>query len=103
MAPTSKKKDFPGQVAVLSQLNIAISDKVKELNMGKLQSVAQRIADVKKQLEDEADKLATKVEGLVAKAPAAFDRGHAILDQHSADVDAMESELRQLSNLPLEQ
>jgi uncharacterized phage infection (PIP) family protein YhgE len=70
--------------------------------MGKLQSVAQRIAATKQSLEAEADKLAGRLDEIDKKAPQAFQRGHDILSQHNADLDAMESELRQLSNLPLE-
>ena len=70
--------------------------------MGKLQAVAQRIRQTKTNLEAEADKLAGKLDELDKKAPAAFERGHTIIAQHNADVDAMDSELRQLSNLPLD-
>ncbi len=76
--------------------------RINHYPMGKLQEVAQRIADTRKKLEAEADKLAGKLDGLDAKAPAAFERGNAIIDQHGADIDAMDSELRQLSNLPLD-
>lgn len=90
--------------AVQILVDRALIAKVKELNsMGKLHQVAQRIADTKKKLEAEADKLNEKLDGLDAKAPDAFAKGHAIIEQHNADVDAMESELRQLSNLPLAQ
>jgi len=75
--------------------------RIKWSQMGKLQSVAERIRDTKRRLEGEADNLAKKLDALEAKAPAAFDRGHQVLDQHNADLDAMDSELRQLSNLPL--
>ena len=70
--------------------------------MGKLQAVAQRIRQTKLGLELEADRLAAKLDELDKKAPAAFERGHSIISQHNADVDAMDAELRQLSNLPLE-
>ncbi len=69
--------------------------------MGKLQEVAQRIAATQKLLNSEADRLAERLTEVEKKAPQAFDRGHQILNQHNADLDAMESELRQLSNLPL--
>ena len=69
--------------------------------MGKLQEVALRIKQTKAHLESEADKLLTRLDGIDKKAPSAFDRGNAILDQHNTDLDAMDSELRQLSNIPL--
>lgn len=50
----------------------------------------------------EADKLAAKLDGLDQKAPESFARAHQVIEQHSADIDAMDGELRQLSNLPLE-
>ena len=70
--------------------------------MGKLQAVAERIKDTKAKLEAEADKLASRLDDLDKKAPAAFDRGHSFLDAQHADLTAMEAELRQLSNLPLD-
>lgn len=69
--------------------------------MGKLQEVAQRIAKTKQTLEAEADKLLTRLDGIDRQAPEAFARSNAILDQHKTDLDSMESELRQLSNVPL--
>lgn len=69
--------------------------------MGKLQEVAARIAATQKKLNDEADKLALELDGLDKKAPEAFDRGHRIVAQHNADIDAMKTELAQLSNLPI--
>ncbi len=69
--------------------------------MGKLQEVAQRIAATQKKLNEEADRLSGRLDEVDKKAPAAFERGHQILTQHNADLDAMENELRQLSNLPL--
>lgn len=75
----------------------------KELvRMGKLHEVALRIAETRKSLEGEADKLSTRLDDLSKKAPAAFGHANALLDSHNADIDAMESELRQLSNLPLD-
>jgi len=70
--------------------------------MSKLSAVADRIKQTKKRLDDEADKLMNKLDGLDVKAPAAFDRGHAFLTQQHAEVDAIDDTLRQLSNLPLD-
>lgn len=79
------------------------SDHIKvEYYMGKLAAVAQRIGETRKKLESEADRLALRLDDMDKKAPAAFDRAHSIIDQHNTDLDSMESELRQLSNLPLE-
>lgn len=70
--------------------------------MSKLQAIADRIKDTKRKLDDEADKLAVKLDGIDKNAPAAFDRGHRFLDAQQADVAAIEDTLRQLSNLPLD-
>jgi methyl-accepting chemotaxis protein len=70
--------------------------------MGKLHDVAQRVAQTRQRLSDEADKIAARLDQIDQKAPNAFANAHSILDQHNADIDAMEAELRQLSNLPLE-
>ncbi len=74
---------------------------IRKPRMGKLQEVAQRIAATQKRMNDEADKLASRLNEMDGKIPAAFERGHAIVNQGHADIDAMEAELRQLSNLPL--
>ena len=68
--------------------------------MGKLTSVAQRIAEAKAKMDAEADKLADKLDVLNAKAPDAFSRAHGIIDSSNADLDGMDADLRQLSNLP---
>lgn len=70
--------------------------------MGKLHEVAERIKRTKASLESEADKLMAKLDGVDKKAPDAFSRGHAVIDQQSSDIDTMDAELRQLSNIPLE-
>jgi hypothetical protein len=74
---------------------------VQGQRMGKLQEIALRIAKTKESLDAEADKLSARLDEIDRKAPEAFTRGKAVIDQHSADLDAMEAELRQLSNVPL--
>jgi hypothetical protein len=66
---------------------------------GKLHSIAQRIAATKKSLDNQADQLAARLDDLDKKAPDAFKSANALIDQHNTDIDAMEAELRQLSNL----
>jgi hypothetical protein len=70
--------------------------------MGKLHDVAQRVAQTRQRLSDEADKIAARLDQIDQKAPNAFANAHSILDQHNSDLDAMETELRQLSNIPLD-
>lgn len=67
--------------------------------MGKLQEAAHRIAAKKKELEGEADKILNRLTDIDKKGPAIFDRANKIVDGHNADLDAMDLELRQLSNL----
>jgi chromosome segregation ATPase len=67
--------------------------------MGKLQTLAERIASKKKELDAEADKVLSKLDELDHQTPQAFDRAHSIVDGAKADVASLESELRQLSNL----
>lgn len=67
--------------------------------MGKLSAVAQRISDTRRKLDDEADRLANRLDGLDKKAPEAFAVAHSVVDSQHADLDGMEAELRQLSNL----
>ena len=65
---------------------------------GKLHGIAQRIAATKKSLDDQADKLAQRLDDLDKKAPEAFTKASALIEQHNTDIDAMEGELRQLTN-----
>ena len=74
----------------------------KEKPMGSLQDVARRIADARKSLTTEADKISERVDDLLKKAPEVLDRAHTIVGQSVADLAAMEDELRQLSNLPFD-
>lgn len=67
--------------------------------MGKLQEAAARIKAKKLELEGEADKILGRLSEIDAKQPDVFDRANKIVSQHHADLDAMDSELRQLSNL----
>lgn len=74
----------------------------RELRMGKLSDLADRIKDTKARLEAEADNLASKLDDIDALAPKAFERGHAFIEAQQAEVDEIDAVLRQLSNLPLE-
>lgn len=71
-------------------------------DVGKLSAIAERIRDTKKRLDDEADKLAARLDDIDAASPKAFDRGHAFIKSQQSEVDEIESTLRQLSNLPLD-
>lgn len=72
-------------------------------DVGKLSAIAERIRDTKKRLDDEADKLATRLDDIDHAAPKAFDRGHRFLDSQESEVNEIEETLRQLSNLPLDE
>lgn len=71
-------------------------------NVGKLSAIAERIRDTKTRLESEADKLGAKLDMIDQAAPVAFQRGHAFIAAQHAEVNEIESTLRQLSNLPLD-
>ena len=66
--------------------------------MGKLQETAERIAKLKANHIARSDQLAAKIDAVEEKTPGAFAKAHAIVDAQDADVDAMDSELSQLSN-----
>ncbi len=74
----------------------------REINNMKLSSVADRIRATKERLDKEADALAARLDEIDARAPGAFDRAHAFLDQQKTEVDSIEATLRQLSNIPLD-
>jgi hypothetical protein len=70
--------------------------------MSKLASVTERIRETKQMLDEEGDKLMVRLDQVQAAAPATLARAHTVIDQQVADVGALEAELRQLSNAPLE-
>lgn len=66
--------------------------------MGKLHEASLRITAQKKKLEEAADDLLHRLDGLDAKVPDVFAKAHGIINAQNADINAMDSELRQLSN-----
>jgi len=80
--------------------SLAITDAVAKINaMGKLHLTAQRIKYARAKLEAEADKINARLDDLDKKAPAAFANANSVVDSQHADVDGMDAEIRQLSNL----
>ncbi len=78
-----------------------VSDAVGAINaMGKLHLVAQRTKELKTKLDAEGDKMLAKLDSIDAAAPAAFANAHAVIDSQKSDIENMESELKQISNLP---
>ena len=74
-------------------------EKITEPRMGKLHEAALRIKAKKAELEAEADKILKRLDGLDAKSPDVFDKAGRAISAQNADLDAMDTELRQLSNL----
>lgn len=70
----------------------------KELRMSKSSAIASRIAAIKKQWDDGLDQVAAKLDDIEPKVPATLGMAHTTLSQHNADIDQLESEMRQLSN-----
>jgi cell pole-organizing protein PopZ len=66
--------------------------------MGKLAEAAERIRAAKKKLDAEGDALIAKLGDLEGQAPGVFNAAHGAISAQKADLDALESELRQLSN-----
>lgn len=65
-------------------------------------AVADRLKALKKKIEDQSDALLAKIETMDATAvPNAFAKGEAFLSGMKSDVDNLEAELSQLTNLPL--
>lgn len=73
----------------------------REIKMATLASIADRLTQTNKTLDDEADGLATKLNELDKIAPDAIANAHAFIDAKKAEVLAIEATLKQLSNLPL--
>jgi adenine-specific DNA methylase len=78
-----------------------LASKVRRNRMAKPSEASRRLTEFKNRIEGKTDALLAKLDGAEKKVDPAFDRANEVLDAHSAEVDAMESELRQLSNIPL--
>lgn len=109
--PTSDGVEFDWTEQLAADLKIqipriqaaqVIAQAIVGPRMGKLQSIAERIKQTKSSLEAEADKLAAQLDEIDKVAPSAFANGTAYIGQLKTDVHTMDSELRQLSNLPLD-
>ena len=72
---------------------------VRKSNMSKLSEVAQRIAAVKKRLSDEADDLMSKLDGIEQKEASAIEGAQSLVNSQASDIDALDAEIRQISNL----
>lgn len=70
--------------------------------MSKLQAIADRIKDTKRKLDEQADKLARRLDSVDSLAPDAIGKAHSFLDAQEADVRSIEDTLNQLTNLPLD-
>lgn len=92
--------EFEWHDKLAKKLEADIGQMTQGPHMGKLQSLAQRIAQTKQNLEAQADKLSPKLDAIDQRAPDVFAHAQSVIGQQSADIDAMESELNQLSNLP---
>jgi hypothetical protein len=63
--------------------------------MSKLAQVAERIAQTRRWLEQEADRLAARLDQIEKRAPAALQNAHRILDEQQRDLDATEQMVQQ--------
>ena len=63
--------------------------------MSKLAQVAERIAQTRRWLDQEADRLAARLDQIEKKAPAAFQNAHRILDEQQRGLDATELMVQQ--------
>lgn len=63
--------------------------------MSKLAAVAERLAQTRRWLDQEADRLAARLDQLEKRAPAAIQTAHRILDEQLRDLDATEQMVQQ--------
>lgn len=71
--------------------------------MGKYHTIAERITALTQKQQAEGDRLMARMDELEKRAPAVIASAHSYLDQQNADLDVIDSGLRQLSNaLPLD-
>lgn len=69
--------------------------------MSKLSAIAERISDKKRAHDKKADEYAERLDGIDAREVHAFAVGDAVLSERDTDLAQFESDMRQLSNLPL--
>src|SRR5262245_17975926 len=63
--------------------------------MSKLAAVAERIAQTRRWLDQEADRLAARLDQIEKRAPAAIQNAHRLLDGQQRDLDAIEQMVQQ--------
>jgi hypothetical protein len=63
--------------------------------MSKLAAVAERLAQTRRWLDQEADRLAARLDQLERRAPAAIQNAHRILDEQQRELDATEQMVAQ--------
>jgi hypothetical protein len=73
----------------------------REEGMSKLSEVASRIKQKKAAYDAKADEWGRRLDALDRREPEAFAVGDAVVAEREMDLKSMESDLRQLSNLPL--
>jgi hypothetical protein len=66
--------------------------------MSRLAAVAERLAQTRRWLDQEADRLAARLDQLEKRAPAAIQTAHRILDEHQRELDATEMMVQQWLN-----
>ena len=66
--------------------------------MSKLAAVAERLAQTRRWLDQEADRLAARLDQLERRAPAAIQHAHRILDEQQKDLEATEQMIQQMVN-----
>jgi hypothetical protein len=70
--------------------------------MSKLAAVAERLAQTRRWLDQEADRLAARLDQLERRAPAAIQNAHRILDEQQRELDATEQMVAQWLNASAE-
>jgi septal ring factor EnvC (AmiA/AmiB activator) len=69
--------------------------------MPKLTEIAERIKQERANNSQLGDEIAARLDALPAKRLEAKQRANQVMDELHGDVDGLEAELRQISNLPL--
>ena len=64
--------------------------------MSNLAAVAERLAQTRRWLDQEADRLATRLDQLERRAPAAIQHAHRLLDEQQKDLEATEQMILQM-------
>ncbi len=80
---------------------VGVARRKRERDMTKLSMIGDRIAAKMKAHNEKADEWARRLDAIDQREPQAFAVGDAVIAEREGDIRQFESDMKQLSNLPL--